>query len=47
MTAVTVLAAETEHHVNELPVEPWAYGVGAFLFLMLLLVITLSFNRHR
>jgi hypothetical protein len=46
-SAALVLAAETEHHVNELPMEPWVMGVGTFLLLCVLLAITLSFNRGR
>jgi hypothetical protein len=33
--------------VNELPLEPWAFGVVALSLLLLLLVGTLSFGRGR
>lgn len=45
VTATTVLA--TEEHVNELPLEPIWLGIGAFGVLVVLLLITLQFNRHR
>ena len=40
-----VLAAEEVH--NELPVDPLVMGVGVFLGLVALLLITMSFNRDR
>lgn len=40
-----VLAAE--EHVNELPAEPWVFGLLALSVLFLLLLITLTFNRDR
>ena len=46
LTARSVLAA-TEEHVNELPAEPIVLGGGAFLILVVLLLITLQFNRDR
>ncbi len=32
---------------GQLPAEPWMLGLGAFLFLCLLLLITWQFNRDR
>lgn len=45
VAALTVLAVEGEEHANELPVEPWMLGVGTFLVLCALLLITWQFNR--
>jgi hypothetical protein len=33
--------------VNELPVEPWVFGVAAFGLLMALLAVTLVFGKGR
>ncbi|WP_136090323.1 hypothetical protein [Auritidibacter ignavus] len=33
--------------VNELPVEPWAYGVAVFVILMCLLFATMSLRSVR
>ena len=38
---------EARAKARELPAEPWAIGVGAFLFLVVLLVVTLSFGKDR
>lgn len=49
-SALVVLAQETHETVVELPMAPVWYGVIAFVILMLLAVITLSWkgisNRH-
>jgi hypothetical protein len=45
VAGVTVLAAEEPH--RELPVPPLALGLGAFAALVVLLLITLQFNRDR
>lgn len=45
--AVTLLASEGEEHVIELPMPPIAYGAIALAILIVLLLITLSFNRDR
>ena len=47
LAAVRLLAAEGEGHARELPVEPWAYGVGAFALLVVLLAITMAFGQDR
>ena len=47
MTAAVRLLAEGESGARELPVEPWALGVGAFLLLVVLLAITLAFGKDR
>jgi len=44
---IRLLAAEGEGHARELPVEPWAYGVGAFALLVVLLAITMAFGKDR
>ncbi|MDQ1618793.1 MAG: hypothetical protein QOE19_1362 [Actinomycetota bacterium] len=44
---VAAVLAETEQKGRNLPLEPWAIGVGAFLLLSLLLLITLSFGKDR
>ena len=49
MTAQTVAAvlATGEEQARELPAEPWVIGVGAFVLLVVLLLITLSFGKDR
>ena len=49
MTAQIVAAvlASGEETARELPAEPWAIGVGAFVLLVVLLAITLSFGKDR
>jgi len=47
MTAAVQLLAESESQARELPVEPWALGVGTFLILVVLLAITMSFGKDR
>lgn len=39
--------AQEEHHVNELPAEPWAIGVTTFLLLCLALFVVTRYNRDR
>ena len=46
MTATELFAAQTETG-RDLPVEPWALGVGAFALLVVLLLITLAFGKDR
>ena len=48
MSAVegAVLAAAAEGH-RQLPVPPWAIGLGAFVLLLVLLMITLLFGKGR
>lgn len=46
-TAASRLHAVGEAHGTELPLEPWALGVGAFVALALLLLVTLSFGKDR
>lgn len=47
MTAAVRLLAEGEERARDLPVEPWALGVSAFLLLAVLLAITLTFGKDR
>ena len=47
MTAAVHLLAEGEANARELPLEPWALGVGTFLLLVVLLAITLAFGKDR
>jgi hypothetical protein len=49
VTAQTVAAvlATGEEKARELPAEPWAIGVGTFVLLTVLLLITLSFGKDR
>lgn len=49
MTAQTVAAllATTEEKGRDLPVEPWAIGLGAFVLLTVLLAVTLTFGKDR
>ena len=49
MTAQIVAAvlATSEEKARELPAEPWAIGVGTFVLLAGLLLITLSFGTDR
>jgi hypothetical protein len=46
MTAATVLAV-SEETARDLPLEPWAIGLGAFVLLVVLLAVTLSFGKDR
>ena len=49
MSAQTVAAllATTEEKGRNLPLEPWAIGVGAFVLLVVLLAVTLTFGKDR
>lgn len=48
MTAAVVrLAVEAESHGRDLPLQPWAIGVGVFLLLCVLLAVTLTFGKDR
>jgi len=47
MTAAVRLLADSESGARELPLEPWALGLGAFLLLVVLLAITLAFGKDR
>jgi hypothetical protein len=44
--AIELFAAQTETG-RDLPGEPWMLGLGAFVLLVLLLLITLSFGKDR
>ncbi|HEX7186602.1 MAG TPA: hypothetical protein VF423_00115 [Actinomycetes bacterium] len=46
MTASIILAVG-EEHARDLPAEPWAIGVGAFVLLVVLLAVTMSFGKDR
>lgn len=47
MTPAVRFLAEGESKARELPLEPWALGLGAFLLLVTLLAITLTFGKDR
>lgn len=49
MTAdvVRLLAAEGASRGRELPLEPWAIGLGAFLLLSVALAVTMTFGKDR
>lgn len=49
MTAhvVRLLAAEGGSHGRDLPLPPWAIGLGAFLLLCTLLALTATFGKDR
>ena len=47
MTAAVVRLATGETRGRDLPLEPWAIGLGAFLLLCLLLAVTLTFGKDR
>jgi hypothetical protein len=44
---VAAVLAETGQTGRDLPVEPWAVGVGAFVLLVALLLLTLTFGKDR
>jgi glycerol uptake facilitator-like aquaporin len=44
---VAALLATTEEKGRDLPVEPWAIGLGAFVLLTVLLAVTLTFGKDR
>ena len=46
MSLATVLA-ESGQQGRDLPLEPWAIGLGAFLVLTALLLVTLAFGKDR
>jgi hypothetical protein len=46
MTVVHVLA-ESSAEGRDLPLPPWAIGLGAFALLCLALLVTLSFGKDR
>ncbi len=39
--------AVEEARARDLPAEPWAIGVGAFVLLVVLLAVTLRFGKDR
>jgi hypothetical protein len=47
MTAAVRVLAEGEETARDLPVEPWAMGVGAFALLVVLLLVTMAFGKDR
>jgi hypothetical protein len=47
MTAAVRVLAEGEGTTRDLPVEPWAMGVGAFALLVVLLLVTMAFGKDR
>jgi hypothetical protein len=49
MTAAVVrlLAVEGESTGRDLPVPPWAIGLGVFLLLCMLLAVTATFGKDR
>ncbi|GEL95444.1 hypothetical protein [Cellulomonas composti] len=42
--ALIAAAEETAEKAHELPVEPWAFGLGAFAGLVALLLFTYAFR---
>jgi len=46
MTAAFLVLADGEK-ARDLPLEPWAMGLGAFLLLTVLLAVTLAFGKDR
>lgn len=46
MTVAAVLA-ETGSQGRDLPLQPWAIGLGAFLLLTTALLVTLTFGKDR
>jgi hypothetical protein len=46
MSVATVLA-ESGQQGRDLPLQPWAIGLGAFLLLTALLLVTLTFGKDR
>jgi hypothetical protein len=46
MSLATVLA-ESGQQGRDLPLQPWAVGLGAFLLLTALLLVTLTFGKDR
>ena len=44
MHAVLLAAEEATEHVNELPFSPVVFGVGAFVGLVAMLLITYAFR---
>jgi hypothetical protein len=47
MTAAVRLLAAGESTGRDLPLPPWAIGLGAFLLLCLLLALTATFGKDR
>lgn len=48
MTADVIrVLAEGEARGRDLPLEPWAIGLGAFVLLCVALAVTLSFGKDR
>jgi hypothetical protein len=49
MTAAVVhqLAVEAESKGRDLPLPPWAIGLGAFVLLCALLAVTATFGKDR
>jgi hypothetical protein len=46
MSVATVLA-ETGQQGRDLPLQPWAIGVGAFVLLTVMLLVTMTFGKDR
>ena len=44
MHAALIAAAEAAEHTNELPIPPILFGVGAFVGLVAMLLITFAFR---
>lgn len=47
MTAAAALVLAESETGTDLPVAPWAIGVGAFAALVVLLLVTLAFGKDR
>jgi len=44
--SVAIVLAESQQG-RDLPLQPWAIGLGAFLLLTALLLVTLTFGKDR
>ena len=47
MTAAVRVLAQGEGQARDLPIEPWAFGVVAFVLLVVMLLVTLAFGKDR
>jgi hypothetical protein len=48
MSVLSAFAVASEGEiVNEIPGQPWMYGIGAFAILLLLLLIITRLNSNR
>jgi hypothetical protein len=47
VAVVHLLAAEGESAGRDLPLQPWAIGLGVFVLLCVLLALTATFGKDR